>query len=90
MRRSQEFQVDRPYLSAIYSSPMTVALAQVHAGVVEDVFRWLERVLAYHEQLTDFLSRLQSGAFIHASVESLLLARAATLPDCNAVGQRMC
>ena len=44
--------------------------------MVEDVFRWLERVLAYHGQLTDFLGRLQSGAFIHASVESLLLARA--------------
>ena len=40
---------------------------------MEDVFRWLERVLEYHGQLTDFLGRLQSGAFIHASVESLLL-----------------
>ena len=41
---------------------------QAHAGAVEDVFRWLERVLEYHGQLTDFLGRLQSGAFIHASV----------------------
>jgi hypothetical protein len=48
--------------------------------VVEDVFRWLERVLAYHGQLTDFLGRLQSGAFIHASVESLLLARLVSKP----------
>jgi len=40
---------------------------------VEDVFRWLERVLEYHGQLTDFLGRLRGGAFIHASVESLLL-----------------
>ena len=57
------------------SSQNNRAPAQAHAGVVEDVFRWLERVLAYHGQLTEFLARLQSGAFIHASVESLLLVR---------------
>jgi len=42
---------------------------------VEDVFRWLERVLEFHGQLTDFLGRLQGGVFVHASVESLLMVR---------------
>ena len=49
---------------------------------MEDVFRWLERVLDFHGQLTDFLGRLQGGAFIHASVESLLLVRRARSCRC--------
>lgn len=48
---------------------------QAHAGICEEVYCWLERLLGYHRQLTDFLARLAGGAFIHASVESLLLVR---------------
>lgn len=67
------FKRTRPMLCP---SPTQVCVwLQAHAGICEEVYRWLERVLGYHRQLTDFLARLAGGAFIHASVESLLLVR---------------
>ena len=47
--------------------------AQAHAEICEAVYRWLERLLEYHAALAAFLGRLAGGAFIHASVESMLL-----------------
>lgn len=43
---------------------------------LEALYRLYERIVAYHGQLTAFFRRLREGAYIQATVESMLLVRA--------------
>lgn len=42
-------------------------------GLLEALYRLYERIVGYHAALTAFFGRLREGAYIQASVESMLL-----------------
>lgn len=50
-------------------------------GHLEALYRLYERVVVYHGQLTAFFRRLRQGAYIQATIESMLLVREIELMD---------
>ena len=49
---------------------------QKHIAHLEALYRLYERMVAYHGQLTAFFRQLRQGAYIQATIESMLLVRA--------------
>ena len=42
---------------------------------LEALYRLFERIVGYHGQLTAFFRQLREGAYIQATIESMLLVR---------------
>ena len=54
---------------------------QKHVALLEALYRLYERIVGYHGQLTAFFGRLRDGAYIQATVESMLLVRLSRIPS---------
>jgi Hereditary spastic paraplegia protein strumpellin len=48
---------------------------QKHMAHLEALYRLYERIVAYHGQLTAFFRQLREGAYIQATIESMLLVQ---------------
>jgi len=62
-----------PYLTNQCLLSEFILVLQKHVGLLEALYRLYERIVGYHTALTAFFGRLREGAYIQASVESMLL-----------------
>ena len=52
---------------------------QKHMAHLEALYRLYERIVGYHAQLTAFFRQLREGAYIQATIESMLLVQSPLL-----------
>ena len=60
--------------------PADCCYMQKHMAHLEALYRLYERIVGYHGQLTAFFRQLREGAYIQATIESMLLVQSLWSP----------